>query len=111
MFTYDNGSRLARSLFGNGLTDTLIYDAASQLVRRQLYSGTYINDSVSYDPAGRVLRAKQSGATSTNSEVLTWYGPLGAVTAATGATVSATGTIVTEKFFNDALGNRDSTQQ
>ena len=31
--------------------------------------------------------------------------------AVTGATVSATGNAVVEKFFNDALGNRDSLQQ
>jgi RHS repeat-associated protein len=114
-FTYDYASRLTDINFANGVTDHMTLDAAGQVVARTVSGSSVgaIDDVIAYDAMGRIKRGtlgKREGITY-NQSVDTWYGPLGAAVEVSGATKSATGSMVTEQFTVDPLGNRTFTKQ
>ena len=109
---YDVAGRLRSLNFPGSWKDTMDLDLLGQVVSRTAFgSATGINDAMAYDAAGRIVRGTlgQRDGGSYGSSVDTWYGPLGAVAASTGATTAQGGT-TTEKFTVDAIGNRRSTE-
>ena len=106
---YDAAGRLNDVLVNyNTIADHRSFDAEDQVVHRTITSpaGTLLADSLRYDAAGRLAVRKPllSGV-----PAAMWYGPMGAVISAGGATNSYGGA-TSETFVVDAIGNRRSSQ-
>ena len=100
-FTYDDAARLTTIQHpgGAGITRTHTYDVEGRVKTR---ASIFVNDSLWYDAAGRVVRANVTAAPGQQRTPQMIYAPIGPLVFSSGLSAGA----MYEEFDPDAIGNR-----
>ena len=100
-FTYDDAARLSTIQHpgGAGITRTHTFDVEGRVKTR---ASIFVNDSLWYDAAGRVVRANVTAAPGQQRTPQMIYAPIGPLVFSSGLSAGA----MYEEFDPDAIGNR-----